>query len=284
MDFIITLFIFFTILLLYVHMNEQLQINDVTEIYEMDFVDNRQLQTICDLKQPFLFQCDFLDLLNVKIKDKLTICEENIFIKNICELETNDPIVISGKNACSLIQNDCSGQYLVDNNEDFLKSMDVYDEICGLDIYLKPYFTIYSEYDFLIGSQNVCTKLQFHKDYRQFFYVTQGTMNVKITSWKNEKNIDDFENLFFYSNTNLWSSPEGRPQSPPEYTPIDITIHKGNILYIPPYCWYSFKIHPDTEIIKIRYKTCMNVIANIDSYAKHYIHLDRLQTKMLRNH
>lgn len=274
MDFLITFFIFMVILLIYVHMNEQFKINDISDIYEIDYSNNKQLQTICDLKQPFIFECGLLDMSNIQLRQSLSIYDGNICLKKV-EDDTNEPVIISGKNACSLILSDISGQYLIDNNPEYLETLDSFDEIRSLDMYLRPYFTVYSEYDFLLGSQKAHSYLQYHKDYRRFFYVVRGSIKVKMVSWKQEKNsVEDFENLCFYSKTNVWHDKEESLK--------EVTVNAGSILYVPSYCWYSIMFGENTEIIQYRYKTCMNMIANIDTYAKHYIQLNRLQQKMLR--
>ena len=256
-------------------MNEQFKINDISDIYEIDYSNNKQLQTICDLKHPFVFECDILDLSNIQISQSLSTYEGNICIKNVLDNESIEPLIMSGKNSSLLILQDTSGQYLIDNNPEYLETLDSFDEIRALDVYLKPYFTMYSEYDFLLGSQTTHSHLQYHRDYRRFLYITNGSIKIRMISWKQEKNcIDDFENLCFYSRTDIWSNNDK--------TIKEVNVNEGNIIYIPPYCWYSIEFHKNAEIIQIRYKTCMNILANIDIYAKHYLYLNSLQQKMLR--
>ena len=50
-----TLILFFIILLIYVHIQNHYKTNDTMEIFEYEYVSNIQLQDICDLKQPILF-------------------------------------------------------------------------------------------------------------------------------------------------------------------------------------------------------------------------------------
>ena len=48
-------FIFIIILTIYLHINNELKKVDNVQIYEIDYLNNEQLQQTCDLKTPFIF-------------------------------------------------------------------------------------------------------------------------------------------------------------------------------------------------------------------------------------
>ena len=55
MSYITGLFIFMCVLFVYIHIMYQIKRSEDLEIYEMDYNNNIQLQEICDVKQPVLF-------------------------------------------------------------------------------------------------------------------------------------------------------------------------------------------------------------------------------------
>ena len=56
MNFFISFLIFLIILFLYIHIIHQLKTSEDLEIYEMDYSTNSQLQEVCEVKQPVLFE------------------------------------------------------------------------------------------------------------------------------------------------------------------------------------------------------------------------------------
>ena len=54
----LTFIIFISVLFIYVHVTAQWKRSEDLEVYEMDFENNRQLQNMCDSKQPLLFYLD----------------------------------------------------------------------------------------------------------------------------------------------------------------------------------------------------------------------------------
>ena len=55
MDVLINIAIFIILLFLYLHVQNQLRRNEDLEISEIDYSDNENLQDVCELKQPLLF-------------------------------------------------------------------------------------------------------------------------------------------------------------------------------------------------------------------------------------
>ncbi len=76
MHFFLSFLIFLIILFLYIHIIHQLKTSEDLEIYEMDYATNSQLQEVCEVKQPVLFE---FQSVYPDIYEKLT--KEEIFSK-----------------------------------------------------------------------------------------------------------------------------------------------------------------------------------------------------------
>jgi len=282
------------ILFLYIHINDQYKKSEDLEIYEMDYISNKELQTICNVKQPtiFEFQKMFPDFfskmengepfkkyenIDIKVKDVLDYWNPNI--------NSVDPIIISNSSFHTLMKSDSSGHYFMEDNQDFLEEIDLISEIRELDDYLKPTFNFQSKYDLLVGSSGCVTPIRYHTDYRRFLVVCSGKISVKISPWRSRKNLHpiiDYENYEFFSKINPWVPQKEHLNDMDKLKFLEFEVVSGYVLYIPPFWWYSIKFYPDTQVVSASYQTAMNVISNIPDLFKYYLQFHNTKVKMSR--
>jgi hypothetical protein len=288
MNFLITFLIFILILFLYIHINDQYKKSEDLEIYEMDYTSNVELQKICNIKQPVIFEFEkihpnfFSDIIqfkkyennDIQVKDVLDYWNPNVL--------SVDAIILSTSSFRTLIETDPKSHFFMENNQPFLEESGIACQIGELDEYLKPSFNIISKYDLLIGSVNCVTPIRFHTDYRRFYIVTSGKISVKMASWRSRKylhQIIDYDNYEFFSKMNVWTSETGISETPESQNNdlnkikfLEFDVHTGYVLYIPPYWWYSIKLHQDAEIVSVSYQTLVNVMSNISDISQYYLH------------
>lgn len=272
-----TLILFFIILLIYVHIQNHYKTNDTMEIFEYEYVSNIQLQDICDLKQPILF--NFYNNVPELFQDVSTSFFSNfsntdIFVKDIDDYwkkpspTSVDSIPLSFKSFINLTHKDEKKQYFTENNHSFIEQ---HPHIQSIHTHLQPYFTYYPTYDFISGSYNSITPLRFHKDYRFFFIVLSGSMKIKMLPHKyiNELNcIMDYENMEYWSPVNSFDTSNNNIQF------LEFEIFAGYTLYIPPYWFYSIKFSGENQqniAITTKYNSPMNILANISDHGKNII-------------
>jgi hypothetical protein len=319
MNFLITFLIFILILFLYIHINDQYKKSEDLEIYEMDYTSNVELQKICNIKQPVIFEFEkiypnfFSEIIqfkkyennDIQVKDVLDYWNPNVL--------SVDPIILSTSSFRTLVKSDPKSHFFMENNQPFLEESGIASQIGELDEYLKPSFNIHSKYDLIIGSANCVTPMRFHTDYRRFYVVTSGKISVKMASWRSRKYLHpiiDYDNYEFFSKMNVWISEttisETKTKSTSETTISETTIsetttsetttktgetttktnerndlnkikfvefdvHTGYVLYIPPYWWYSIKLHQDAEVVSVSYQTLVNVMSNISDISQYYL-------------
>jgi hypothetical protein len=308
MNFLITFLIFILILFLYIHINDQYKKSEDLEIYEMDYTSNVELQKICNIKQPVIFEFEkiypnfFSEIIqfkkyennDIQVKDVLDYWNPNVL--------SVDPIILSTSSFRTLVKSDPKSHFFMENNQPFLEESGIASQIGELDEYLKPSFNIHSKYDLIIGSANCVTPMRFHTDYRRFYVVTSGKISVKMASWRSRKYLHpiiDYDNYEFFSKMNVWISEttisetkmqsisettisETKTQSTSETTInerndlnnikfVEFDVHTGYVLYIPPYWWYSIKLHQDAEVVSVSYQTLVNVMSNISDISQYYL-------------
>lgn len=294
MNFFITFLIFMIILFLYIHVNDQYKKSEDLEIYEIDYISNPELQIICNVKQPIIFEfqkivTDFFskmesrelfaksENIDIKVKDVLDYSNKNLI--------SIDPIILTSNSFQTLMKSDPKGHYFMEDNQDFLEEMDLLSEIRELDDYFKPSFNFQSKYDILVGSTNCVTPLRYHTDYRRFLIVTAGKISVKMTPWRSRKHLHpviDYENYEFFSRLNPWSPQKEYMNDMDKLKFLEFEVVAGYVLYIPPYWWYSIKFYPDTQVVSTSYQTTMNVLSNIPDIIRYYLQFHNTKVKISR--
>ena len=283
MDYIFGCIIFLIVLFLYMHITYQYKRSQDLEIYETDYYNNEHLQEICNVKQPIIFEFEsILPTLfeNTKsIIEKYGICDikvknVNDYYKKIVLGEDNtvDSVLMTLNTGNKVFMNDSASHYYSENNQDFLEDSGLTRNIEKINEYLKPNIGIVNtKYDYIMGSYKTCTPLRYHYDYRFFYIVISGKINVKMTPWKSNKylnTISNYETYEFFSNKNVWDSNEKDME---KIKFIEFDVNKGNILYIPPYWWYTIQFTESTALYSITYNSLVNVLAYTPEWVKYFI-------------
>jgi len=275
---LLAFFIFFIILILYVHIQEQYKKCEDLEVYEMDYSTREHLQEVCAMKQPVLFAMPLPeDVINVyydaNVSDETTThTSEEIPVWDIREYAVRDsvePIWLSHRSFLSLAKSDPKGHFFTRKNGKNIEGKEALDDL------LRPSLTGYSDIECLSGSAGAWIPLQYHMDDRTFFFVTKGKISVRMTPWRSRRFLSpvaDYENYEFFSKTNPWTSSEK------ELRWIDFDVVAGHVLYIPAWWWYSIRFSSvETEVIGIRYLTFGNIIAHVPDWIRYYIQFHATQ-------
>jgi hypothetical protein len=254
------IFIFLLMVVIYIHIEFQYKKGEDLEVYEMDYTSKKHLQTVCDMKQPTLFE--------MVLPDKIVNVVSNIDIPvwDIREYgikESVDPFYLSYSSFINLAKSDPKGHFFTRKNNE---SLDIENNV--FDDLLKPPLCIHSEYELLAGSTNSSTPLQYHMNDRVFLYVKSGKISIKMTPWRSKKflnQVNDYDNYEFYSNMNPWTS------NNKDIRWIEFDVNEGYIISIPPWWWYSIRFSSiETEVFGIRYVSISNMLAHIPHWGKYY--------------
>jgi hypothetical protein len=290
---LVTFLIFIVLFFLYIHINEHYKRNEDLEIYETDYTTNQDLQDVCNLKQPTIFDfrsccpelfendmysldklCQKYDKYIVKVKNNNDYFEDPIN-------EIVDSVPLSLGNYRVLALTDSKSRYYTDGNEFFVEDSAL--PVGMVDEFLKPVFSVQTAYDLITGSHGTCMPMQYHNHYRRFLIVTSGRIHVKMTPWKSHKYlhpVTDYENYEFRSAMNIWSREKNSDKIRADYDRIkftDFDVHAGYSLYIPPYWWYSIQFAENVEstIVSVTYDSTISIVANSGYLARHFLQLQR---------
>jgi len=265
--------IFVIILFLYVHIQDQYKKSEDLEVYEMDYTTNEHLQSICALKQPTLFECpntnalrddmkDVIKEIRVDGSDDIRVWDTNDYKSR--DIKSVEPIYLTYKSFVNLAKSDPKGHFFTRKNQDWLEDVGVLDACRSFDALLRPKLTAHSSYEMLAGSSGAELPVQYHMADRQFFFVTEGRISVRMTPWRSRKGllpIADYENYEFYSK----GGDEGKLKW------LEFDVPAGYILYVPPWWWYSMRFTSvDTRVIGVQYQTFANILAHLPEWGRYY--------------
>jgi hypothetical protein len=265
---IIGLFIFCVILFFYLHIQFHLKTSNDLEMYEIDQASKEKLEEICDIRQPVLF--DFDNQKIIENSNKTYIANNyhafEVKIRNVKDTNNDSelymPLPIHA--AVKLFDEDKNSIYYSENNTEFLQETGVIKTLQYNDEFLRPYMVSNCNYDIIMGSDGTCTPFRYEVNYRNFFLLTQGSAQIKMSPPQSTKYLYpnyDYENFEFRSPVNPWNPQPNYSADFDKIKCLEFTLQPGKTVFIPAFWWYSIKFNKNTSISCFRYRTYMNNIA-----------------------
>jgi hypothetical protein len=187
-------------------------------------------------------------------------------VRNINDVDYNSEIYmpLALHATVKLFNEDKNGLYYSENNGDFLQETGVIKNMQYNDPFLRPSMLSNCNYDIMMGSENTITPFRYEINYRNFFLVTQGSVQVKLAPPNSSKylyTVYDYANFEFRSPVNPWAVQAKYIADFDKMKCLDVVLQKGQTIHIPAYWWYSIKFGKDTSISCFHYRTYMNNLA-----------------------
>lgn len=276
--------IFIVVFFLYIHVIHQYKSSEESDIYEYDYVENTNLQETCSMLQPFIFQSR--DILPPP--PLISSLEEGNL--HVYDDPKKDPIQVPLKIAVELMTTSTSNKYYSEHNHEFLRDTeDFREQVSEADPFLRPSFTVNSEYDLMIGEAGANVPLRYHVHTRRFMVIggNEGKVSVKMVPWKKNRKhlheIRDYDRGEYRSAIDVWNPQEHHKRDIKKMDLLEFEIDAGNILYIPPYWGYSIRYQTTgTYMIEYTYSTLFNRIAFIGEIGRTYLQRSNIYHKVHR--
>lgn len=270
MNTLLTLLTICTVVIVYIHIIHQLKTSNDLEIFELDTPSKIKLEEVCNLRQPLLFpyheesinQCTPKKLVEYKAFD-VHVYDANYKLSTV-----------SLNNAFQLFD---KKNYISINNSEFLHETMLSRSFIQTDAYLRPPMVSSITYDLLMGSEGSTTRLEYSTQYRNYLYVSNGSITIKLTPPKNTNYLDvekDYAEDKYYSLVHPWNTILDKVKF------LELTISKGQMLFIPAYWWYSIKFEKDACVCIFQYKTIMNTIATLPDICLGILQRQNTKTKL----
>ena len=268
MKYLIAIFIFCLVLFLYLHIQYHLKTSNELEVYSIEHPSKEKLEEICDLRQPVIF-----DFYNERLMQScnLSILDDNygafdIKLRNTQETDENSEMYLPFlfKEAIQLFQTDKNKKFITENNSEFLEETSIVKNYKYNDGFLRPSMVSKCIYDFWSGSVGCCTPLRYYLNYRNFIYLTEGQVKLKLIPPQSSKYLDlikDYENGEYRSPVNPWDVQQEYKAEYDKVKALDIDLQPGMMIYIPAYWWCSIQYEKMSSICSFQYRTYMNTLA-----------------------
>jgi hypothetical protein len=288
----LNIFIFCIVLFLYLHIFYHLKTSDDLEIYEIDQPSKEKLEEICDLRQPVVFQYPNERLIELFNKNSVldTYGAFDIKLRNTSQEVLDDEelyISLPYNNALTIINDDKESKYLIENNNDFLEETGLIKAFKYNDAFIRPYLVANCIYDYNTASLHTKSPFKYDVCYRNYIMVTDGSITVKLAPPKSSKylyTIYDYENFEFRSPINPWNVQSQYKADFDKIKCMEITIHKGSIIYIPAYWWYSIQFNENNSICCFKYKTYMNTVAILPKLCMSILQRHNVKRQIVKQH
>lgn len=287
MKVLITLFIFFTILFVYIHILFQLKQSNELEVYELEYPSKDKLEEVCELKQPLLFNIEEkLIFSNILKQDILkNYSSFDLKIRNTEEKDTIKYLPFTFQNSITLLNEDKKGVYYSEKNGDFLQETGLIKTFLYNDEFFRPPLLCNSQYDVMFGSINCCTPLRYEISCRNYILINEGTIKIKLAPPKNSKYLleeKDYENMEFSSPINPWIVDSKYKNDLDKVKFLELTLTKEQCFYIPPYWWYSLQFQKDTNLSFLKYYSFMNNLAILPTLCMSFLQLQNIESKIMK--
>ena len=241
------LILFICIFFIYIHFLHEWKICESLELFETDYTDYYEFLSVCRLKQPFV--CKYYlhndDIFNINWD----------LLNDIHIYNQNDSSDVMGSYH-TLLSLMSKGQFYTHRNHHAIASSDIYDILNTNNEFIKPISNIQTSYDIYIGSIGVTTALKYHNCSSMFLLGVKGSQTIRMFPWTSIKQTNvDLMNYEFISDKDVWNDPIENM--------IEIELQKGQLLFVPPYWWYSCKHGGNSHLLSISYVSIVNSITHI---------------------
>ena len=268
LKYFIAIFIFCLVLFLYLHIQYHLKTSDDLEVYTIERPSKETLEEICNIRQPVIFEFHNDRLLE---SCNLATLDDNygafdIQVRDVTNKDDNTELYLPFllKEAINIFRQDKNEKYISEKNQDFLKETGAVKNYTYNDAFLRPPLVSKCIYDLMTGSLGSKTPLRYDLNYRNFYYVTSGKINIKIIPPHNSKYlypVKDYDNFEFRSPVNVWDVQSDYKADFDKVKVLDVSLSKGEIIYIPAYWWFSIEYEKISSICAFKYRTFMNYLA-----------------------
>ena len=268
LKYFIAIFIFCIVLFLYLHIHYHLKTSEDLEVYTIERPSKEKLEEICDIRQPVIF-----DFKNDRLLESCNLgtLDDNygafdIQVRDVTNKDDNIELYLPFllKEAINIFKDDKNEKYISEKNQDFLKETGAVKNYSYNDAFLRPPLVSKCIYDLMTGSLGSKTPLRYDLNYRNYYYVTSGKINIKLIPPHSSKYlypVKDYDNFEFRSPVNVWDVQQEYKADFDKIKVLDVTLNKGEIIFIPAYWWYSIEYKKLSSVCTFKYRTFMNVLA-----------------------
>jgi hypothetical protein len=286
---IINILILLITIFLYINIYFNLNTSNYLEIYEIDNISKERFEELCNIKQPLFFNSYNLNM-------NITFPDINIeYLKNIYgnfdiylfdNSNSNLSIPVNFISACELFDKDLSSNYISEYNYNFLEETTLIKTFKTYDNFLRPLNITNSFYDLILGSEKSYTKFKYSLNYRNIFYINDGSVEITLTPPNSKKylHVNNFnDELEYYSDIDIFNVNNKYKKDFNKVKFLRKKLNKGEFLIIPAYWFYCIKIlENNTLISSYKYRTYSNNLAILPNIVHNFLKRNNIKRNFIK--
>lgn len=280
---IISICIFLIVLFLYIHIIFHHKTCDDLEVFVIDDLPHKdKWEELCNLKQPILLKQ--MQHLNSLIQHySLPSLEDNysMFDVYVQQYQSENSLPMNLHTTIELLKRDET--YYSSSNQEFIKETGIIKYIKSKDMFLRPPMCSQCIYDMWFGN-NTCTPTQYMFYHRTYLIPTFNDIEITLIPPKYTKYMNpiyDYEHFMFKSLYNPWNTSEQQEWS--KIKSLSVHVQCGELVYIPPYWWFSIKFNSMASVYLFSYLTYMNMLSQIHHYTKYFLQKQNIKQDIITN-
>ena len=285
---LVTLLTVCLVVFAYLHIVFQLKKNNDLEILELPAPDKDRLEEVCDSRQPTVFYHDvpaLCERCNLSAMNQ----DYSAFDVKILDGDPDEtiPLPLNLGESLRLFAKDDKAKYWTENNREFLEDTSLAKTFAANDALLRPHMVSGIQYDVMFGADKVTTRLAYNVNYRNYFMVTQGSVRLKLSPPKNSRyfsTIKNYELQEYYSALDPWNPGKDDAVNFGKAKFLDVTLDKGQVLYVPAYWWYSIQLSKSSCVAAFKYRTYMNTLAILPDILIGVLQRQNTKTKTIQEY
>jgi len=288
--------VFVVVVFFYLHITAHYRKGEDLELFETDFINNTKLQESCEVRQPLMvvgvpgisklpsrgellkgnekYDGSIRDLSQWVSVPKRPVAMEDL-------VDSTRPRSLEMEKILRALESDRDGLYVSESNESFLEEVGLWKVFQKWgDERFCPSYNVCKQYDCLMGSKGACTPLRYHTAYRKFLVARgggvfggDGNLVVRMTPWKSRKRMEWIRDDIGRETVSTMAAFGGRADQREEWSKVrflEFIVPEGQVLYIPPYWWYSIQFPgPTVFAYSFTYWSVMNWLSNVDIWARY---------------
>jgi hypothetical protein len=270
MNYIIHLCVFIVVLISYLHIQSHFRSSSGSDVFELDGIIEARIDDVLDLKQPVVFRTRTDATLEEEINLHALLHERPDTEVSVVDAANGTRVTASIGSFAKLQQAATDTHYYSDGNEDVIQglSKETRARIASHHLLLVPPLACATRYDLLFGTDGGASAIRRHVAHRSYFTVTNGTVEAKLAH-PNQLINTEFTctpDTVSDSMTSAATSVQNIPNAK------DVTLYKGQTLFVPPYWGVTFKFTKDAFVLAAKYSTYMTEVATCVHTARFWFH------------
>jgi len=259
MNYVIQFCVFIIVLITYLHIQSHFKVSSEFDVFELYGIIDARIDDVLDLKQPVVFRSRTDAALEEDLNLHALLRTHPDADVYVVESDSGTRVASSIGSFVKLQDSASNVHYYSDGNENVVQGLSNESRLRIMSYHglLMPTLACTTRYDLIFGTEGCVTPMRRHVAHRSYFTVTNGTVMAKLI------HPDQLSDVSFECTPEVVSDSWTSIAKLETTISImkDVSLNKGQTLFVPPYWGVIFQLTKDSFILSVKYSTYMSEMA-----------------------